>query len=91
MHLINLNDLNLLLELWCGTIKVYPPDNLQLWTWCILVGNMWCAHRKTIAMATSFIPSCFGCTPQNPAEKINSSYKAWKFQIYLLGLGSALL
>ena len=30
MHLINLNDPDLLLGLWRGTIKVYPPDNLEL-------------------------------------------------------------
>jgi hypothetical protein len=32
MHLINLNDPDLLLGLWRGTIKIYPPDNLELWT-----------------------------------------------------------
>ena len=30
MHLINLNDPDLLLGLWRGTIKVYPPDRLEL-------------------------------------------------------------
>lgn len=30
MHLINLNDPDLLLELWRSTIKVYLPDNLEL-------------------------------------------------------------
>jgi len=91
MHLINLNDPDLLLELWRGTIKVYPPDNLKLWTWCILVGNVWRAHGKSVALATHFIPSSFGRAPRNPAEKINSGYKAWEFQIYLIGLGPALL
>ena len=41
-------------------------------------------------MATPFIPSCFGRAPRNPAEKINSGYKAWEFQIYLIGLDPAL-
>ena len=46
-----------------GTIKVYPPDNMELWNWCALVGNVWQAHGRTVALATPFIPSSFGCTP----------------------------
>lgn len=91
MHLINLNDPDLFLGLWRGTLKVYPPDQLELWDWRVLVGEVWQAHGKTVALATPFIPSSFGCAPRNPAEKINSGYKAWEFQIYLLGLGPALL
>jgi hypothetical protein len=91
MHLINLNDPDLFLGLWRGTVKVYPPDRLELWDWRVLVGKVWQAHRKTVAMATPFIPSSFGRAPRNPAEKINSGYKAWEFQVYLLGLGPALL
>jgi hypothetical protein len=48
------------------------------------------AHGKTVALVTPYIPSCFGCAPRNPAEKINSGYKAWEFQIYLISLGPAL-
>jgi hypothetical protein len=55
-----------------------------------LVGNVWQAHGKSVAMATPYIPSFFGRAPRNPAEKINSGYKAWKFQLYLIGLGPAL-
>ncbi len=91
MHLVNLNDPDLLLGLWRGTVKVYPPDNMELWNWHVLVGNVWQAHGKTVALATPFIPSSFGRAPRNPAEKINSGYKAWEFQIYLIGLGPALL
>jgi hypothetical protein len=52
-----------------------------------LVGDVWQAHGKTVALATHFILSSFGHAPRNPAEKINSGYKAWEFQIYLIGLG----
>ena len=90
MHLINLNDPDLLLGLWRGTIKVYPPDNMELWNWRVLVGDIWQAHGRTVALATPFIPSSFGRAPRNPAEKINSGYKAWEFQLYLMGLGPAL-
>ena len=90
MHLVNLNDPDLLLGLWRGTMKIYPPDKIELWNWRVLVGNIWQAHGKTVALATPFIPSSFGRAPRNPAEKINSGYKAWEFQIYLIGLGPAL-
>jgi hypothetical protein len=89
-YLINLNNPDLLLGLWRGTIKVYPPDRVELWNWRVLVGNIWQAHEKTVALATPFIPSSFGRAPRNPAEKINSGYKAWEYQIYLIGLGPAL-
>ena len=91
MHLINLNDPDLFLGLWRGTVKVYPPDRLELWDWRVLVGKVWQAHGKTVAMVTPFIPSSFGRAPRNPAKKINSGYKAWEFQVYLFGLGPALL
>lgn len=55
-----------------------------------MIGDVWHAHGKTVALATPFIPSCFGRAPRNPAEKINSGYKAWEFQVYLIGLGPAL-
>ena len=63
MHLVNLNDPDLLLGLWRGTIKVYSPDSLELWNWRVLVGDIWKAHGKTVAMATPFIPSSFGRAP----------------------------
>jgi hypothetical protein len=54
MHLINLNDPDLLLGLWYGTIKVYLPDKVELWNWCVLVSDIWQAHGKTVALATLF-------------------------------------
>jgi hypothetical protein len=69
MHLINLNDPDLFLGLWCGTVKVYPPDRLELWDWQVLVGKVWQAHGKTVAMATPFIPSSFGRAPRNPHQE----------------------
>jgi hypothetical protein len=72
MHLINLNDPDLLLGLWRSTIKVYPPDKPEFWSWHVLVGDVWHTHGKTVALTTPFILSSFGHAPQNPAEKINS-------------------
>ena len=42
-------------------------------------------------MATPYLPTSFDRAPRNPAEKINSGYKAWEFLLYLFALGPALL
>ncbi len=39
----------------------------------------------------SFIPHLFNCCPCNPAEKIVSGYKAWKYLPYIFGWGPCLL
>jgi len=90
-HLINLNDPDLLLGLWQGTINSYAPDKKEDWDWVVLVGKVWEAHGRTVAKATQFIPSSFGRAPPNIAEKINSGYKASEYQLYLLGLAPTLL
>jgi hypothetical protein len=92
MHLSVLNDPDLLLGLWRGTIKCYPPDDISAWNWVVLKDKkIWQAHGDSIEAATPFIPSSFGRAPRNPAEKINSGYKAWEFQLYIYGLGPVLL
>ncbi|KAF8228365.1 hypothetical protein L208DRAFT_1291898 [Tricholoma matsutake] len=92
MHLLVLNDPNLLLGLWRGTIKHYPPDDVSAWDWAVLKDQkQWKAHGETIKAAVPFIPSLFGRAPCNPAEKINSGYKAWEFQLYIYSLGPVLL
>jgi hypothetical protein len=92
MHLSVLNDPDLLLGLWQGMIKHYPPDDISTWDWAILKNKkIWQAHGNSIEAATPFIPSSFGHAPRNPAEKINSGYKAWEFQLYIYGLGLVLL
>ena len=90
MHLVTLNDPDLLISLWRGTIQCYLPDRKATWDWAVLKGDVWKAHGKTVALATSFLPSSFERAPRNPAEKINSSYKAWEFLLYIFGLGPAL-
>ncbi|KAJ3831674.1 hypothetical protein F5878DRAFT_654799 [Lentinula raphanica] len=44
-------------------------------------------HGKAVAACTPYIPGSFDRPPRNPAEKINSGYKAWEFLLYLYGLG----
>ncbi|KAG2739992.1 hypothetical protein P692DRAFT_20754473, partial [Suillus brevipes Sb2] len=33
-----------------------------------------------------FLPGSFDRPPRNPAEKINSGYKAWEWLLYLYGM-----
>ena len=92
MHLSVLNDPDLLLGLWRGTIKCYLPDDISTWDWAVLKDKkVWQAHGDSIEAVTLFIPSSFGRAPRNPADKINSRYKAWEFQLYIYGLGPVLL
>ncbi|KAF9463667.1 hypothetical protein BDZ94DRAFT_1258256, partial [Collybia nuda] len=91
MHLVSLNDPDLLLGLWRGTVKVYAPDTRDNWDWLVLVGKVWDAHGRTVELLTPYIPSSFGRAPRNPATKGNTGYKAWEYQLYFYGLGPALL
>jgi hypothetical protein len=75
MHLSTLNDPDLLLGLWRGTAKYISPDSTAKWDWPV---------RRD---AVEYIPEPFGREPRKPAEKINSSYKAWECLIWIYGLG----
>lgn len=89
MHLLQLNIPELLIDLWRGNIKCEPTDNKQTWAWMKLVGPTWVSHGKLIAESTPYFPSSFHRPPHNPAEKINSGYKATEWFQYLFGLGPA--
>ncbi|KAF8229418.1 hypothetical protein L208DRAFT_1286768, partial [Tricholoma matsutake] len=91
MRLTVLNDSNLLLGLWHGMVKCYLHNTKDNWDWNVLVRKIWDTHGKTVAMAKQFLPSLFGRVPRNPAEKMNSGYKAWEYLLYLFSLGPALL
>ena len=87
MHLVSLNLPDLLLSLWRGTLDCDKTDDRETWDWAVLKGDTWKTHRKAIAAATPYLPGSFDRPPRNPAEKINSGYKAWEFLMYLFGLG----
>lgn len=90
MHLIlNLGDL--LIPLWCGKFERAPADPLDSWDWAVLTGATWTQHGKDVAACTPYLPGSFDRPPRNPAEKINSGYKAWEYLIYLFGLCPGLL
>ncbi|KAG6888033.1 hypothetical protein C0992_009848 [Termitomyces sp. T32_za158] len=44
-----------------------------------------------MARCTPYLPGSFDRPPRNPAEKINSGYKAWEYLLYIFGLAPGLL
>ena len=91
MHLAgNLSDL--LISLWRGTIICAPTDDIATWDWAILRDDLtWQAHGRAVGEAGIYLPGSFDTKPRNIAEKINTGYKTWEFQLYLFGLAPALL
>jgi len=90
MHLVALNLPDLLLGLWRGTIDCDKTDNRDSWDWAVLKGDVWKTHGAAVAAMTPYLPGSFDRPPRNPAEKINSGFKAWEFLIYVFGLGPGL-
>ncbi|KIM73760.1 hypothetical protein PILCRDRAFT_80789 [Piloderma croceum F 1598] len=90
MHLVALNLPDLLLSLWRGTIDCDKTDNHDSWDWAVLKGDVWKTHGAAVAAMTPYLPGSFDRPPRNPAEKINSGFKAWEFLIYVFGLGPGL-
>lgn len=91
MHLVSLNIPDLLVSLWRGTMECDKNDNRSTWDWALLRGQTWIDHGKAVASITPYLPGSFDRPPRNPAEKINSGYKAWEFLMYIFGLGPGLL
>ncbi|KAG0692628.1 hypothetical protein DFH29DRAFT_985705 [Suillus ampliporus] len=91
MHLISLNIPDLLIPLWRGTFECDADDDKSTWTWAVLTGNVWKDFGKAVAATTPHLPGFFDRPPRNPAEKINSGYKAWEFTLLLYGIGPLVL
>ncbi|KAJ4475430.1 hypothetical protein C8R41DRAFT_774526 [Lentinula lateritia] len=90
MHLFSLNSPDLMILLWRGKFDCEKTDNRASWDWAVLQGNTWKEHGKAVASCTPYMPGSFDRPPRNPAEKINSGYKAWEFLLYFYGLGPCL-
>ena len=90
MHLVSLNIPDLLISLWRGTIDCDKNDDQNTWGWAVLRGDTWTTHGQAVASVMPYLPGSFDRPPCNPAEKINSSYKAWEFLMYIFGLGPGL-
>ncbi len=56
MHLVSINDPDLLLGLWRGTLQHYAPDKKEDWEWFVLKGKIWKAHGETVARANAISP-----------------------------------
>jgi hypothetical protein len=91
MHIAAINVGDLLLPLWRGTFRAEATDDKSTWDWAVLTKAAWKAHGSLIADATPFLPGSFDRPPRNPAEKINSGYKAWEWLLYLYGMAPATL
>ncbi|KAI0309882.1 hypothetical protein OF83DRAFT_1071358 [Amylostereum chailletii] len=91
MHILTLNITALLIALWRGTIDCDPKDSRETWDWVVLTGAVWKAHGAAVAAARCYLPGSFDRPPRDPAETINSGYKAWEFCLWIFGLGPALL
>ncbi|KAJ2936088.1 hypothetical protein H1R20_g1006, partial [Candolleomyces eurysporus] len=90
MHLLLNNIPELMLSIWRGTIKCdTDTDSKLMWDWATLSGKRWEEHGQLIADAKSAFPSLFHRTPRNPAQKLNSGFKATEYCLYFFGLGPA--
>ena len=91
MHLAgNISDL--LISLWRGEMDVGPGDDKSTWEWAVFRDeNLWAAHGEDVAAAGSFLPGSYDRKPRNIAEKINTQYKTWEFQLYTFGIAPILL
>ncbi|KAH9913479.1 uncharacterized protein BXZ73DRAFT_55508 [Epithele typhae] len=92
MHLISLNIPDLVISLFRGSVKCYRPDDKATWDFAVLKDDeVWAAHGQLVADATRYLPGSFDRPPRNPAEKLNSGFKAWEFLLYVYGLLPGLL
>ncbi|KAF9226188.1 hypothetical protein BS17DRAFT_794415 [Gyrodon lividus] len=86
MHLVT-NLTNLMLSLWRGTIKCNCTDNKNTWDWAVLCNaDLWDEHGELVALAGHHLPGSFDRKPCNIAEKINTQYKTWEYQLYMYGI-----
>ncbi|CDO70170.1 hypothetical protein BN946_scf185009.g21 [Trametes cinnabarina] len=92
MHHVSLNLTDLVISLLRGTMRCDKTDDISTWDWACLADNdTWEAHGHLVSQATQYLPGSFGRPPRNPAEKINSGYKAWEYLYYVFGLLPGLL
>ena len=90
MHLAgNISDL--LISLWCTDMDVGPGNDKSMWDLVIFWDeDLWTSHGKDVAAAGSFLPGSYDCKPCNIAEKINTQYKTWEFQLYTFSIAPIL-
>lgn len=90
MHHTHLNIPDLFLPLLRGKVKKRSASEIDTWDFATLRSDdVWKAHGDFIASCAPHWPGSFDRVPRNPAEKLNSGYKAWEFGLYLYGIGPA--
>ncbi|KIK10848.1 hypothetical protein PISMIDRAFT_20029 [Pisolithus microcarpus 441] len=91
MHLAgNISDL--LISLWRGTIDHAAADDPEHWPWAVLADEeVWRAHGDAVERVGHYLPTSYDRKPRNIADKINTHYKTWEFQIYIFALAPILL
>lgn len=57
----------------------------------MLRGQTWIIHGSAVGHAKKYLPGSFDRPSRNPAEKINSGYKAQEYLTWIYGLCPALL
>ncbi len=93
MHLFALNIPDLLSRLWQGTLRYdkKSSDTHSDWPWKVLIGDQWKKHGDKVVSFRPYLPYTYECPPRNPAEKLNSRYKAAEWNTYFWGYLPALL
>jgi hypothetical protein len=94
MHLPALNVPDLLIKLWRGqSLTKGHPDDTSNWPWAVFLRQSlhWKLHGADVEALKPYLPTWFERVPRNPAEKINSGYKAWEYLLWMYGAGPALL
>ena len=88
MHLACLNVTQHHIQIFRNTLN--PPFSDSECRFAVLAeDNVWKSHGALVESARQYLPTSFGRTPRNPAEKINSGYKAWEYNLYFYVLGPA--
>lgn len=88
MHHTALNIPDLFLPLWRAKVKKRSAAEMATWRFATLRDDdVWKEHGKIVESYTRYWPGSFDRTPRNPAEKLNSGYKAWEFMLYFYGIG----
>ncbi|KAL0573146.1 hypothetical protein V5O48_008812 [Marasmius crinis-equi] len=92
MHLF-LNVCTLLVSLLRGSIDHGRADTPENWPFAVLHDvDVWKNHGARVGAAGRYLPVCLeDRIPRNPAEKINSGYKACEYLVYVFGFCPALL
>ena len=92
MHYAGANMASLFVDLWHGKMDCDDrTDSKNDWVWRVLVAEKWDEHGRAVAACKRHLPGCFDVAPRNPAEKMNSFYKAREYITWLYYLCPALL